>query len=65
MMSLSRESDQCRSLGRLRVNAPKSWDLVVLLKGAHSLLIAAPDGRIGVLPFKTDALSTAGAGDMF
>lgn len=39
------------------------WNLVLLLKGAHTL-IAAPDGRISVLPFKTDALSTAGTGDI-
>lgn len=39
------------------------WELVILLKGAHTLA-AAPDGRIAVLPFKTDALSTAGAGDV-
>ena len=39
------------------------WNLVLLLKGAHTL-IAAPDGGISVLPFKTDALSTAGAGDV-
>lgn len=41
----------------------EDWDLVMLLKGAHTL-VAAPDRRIAVLPFKTDALSTAGAGDI-
>lgn len=30
---------------------------------AHTL-IASPDGRITVLPFKSDALSTAGTGDV-
>ncbi|PJF39874.1 MAG: NAD(P)H-hydrate dehydratase [Phototrophicales bacterium] len=39
------------------------WGVVVLLKGAHTL-IAAPDGRIVALPFKTDALATAGTGDV-
>ena len=39
------------------------WNLVLLLKGAHTL-IAAPDRRISVIPFKTDALSTAGTGDV-
>lgn len=39
------------------------WNLLLVLKGAHTL-VAAPDGRIGVIPFKTDALSTAGAGDV-
>lgn len=39
------------------------WNLVLVLKGAHTL-IAAPDGRTCVLPIKTDALSTAGTGDI-
>lgn len=41
----------------------ETWKLVLLLKGAHTL-IAAPDGRMSVMPFKTDALSTAGSGDV-
>jgi len=39
------------------------WKVNLVLKGAHTL-IAAPDGRIAVLPFKTDALATAGTGDV-
>ena len=39
------------------------WNVVVLLKGAHTV-VAAPDGRLTVLPFKTAALSTAGTGDV-
>lgn len=39
------------------------WNAIVLLKGAHTV-IAAPDGRLTVLPFKTPALSTAGTGDV-
>ena len=39
------------------------WNLVLVLKGAHTL-VAAPDGQISVIPFKTDALSTAGTGDV-
>lgn len=39
------------------------WNLVVVLKGAHTI-IAAPDGRACVIPFKTDALGTAGTGDI-
>ncbi|MEP6986613.1 MAG: NAD(P)H-hydrate dehydratase, partial [Chloroflexota bacterium] len=35
----------------------------LVLKGAHTL-IASPDGRITALPFKSDALSTAGTGDV-
>ncbi len=40
-----------------------AWNVVLLLKGAHTL-IAAPDGRISVIPFRTDALSKAGTGDV-
>jgi NAD(P)H-hydrate epimerase len=39
------------------------WGVILLLKGAHTL-IAAPDGQLAVLPFKTDALATAGTGDI-
>ncbi|MCY3976514.1 MAG: NAD(P)H-hydrate dehydratase [Chloroflexi bacterium] len=39
-----------------------AWNVALLLKGAHTL-IAAPDGRISVIPFKSDALSKAGTGD--
>lgn len=39
------------------------WNVIVLLKGAHTL-IAAPDGELAVLPFKSDALATAGTGDV-
>ena len=62
MMSLSAKAINADRWAIARQCA-EDWDLVVLLKGAHTL-IAAPDGRIGVLPFKTDALSTAGAGDI-
>ena len=41
----------------------KEWDLVIVLKGAHTL-VASPDGQISVIPFKTDALGTAGTGDV-
>ncbi len=39
------------------------WNVILVLKGAHTL-IAAPDGRAYVLPFKTAALATAGTGDV-
>lgn len=39
------------------------WKVTVLLKGAHTV-VAAPDGRTTLLPFKTDALATAGSGDV-
>ncbi|MBN2471151.1 MAG: NAD(P)H-hydrate dehydratase [Anaerolineae bacterium] len=51
--------------GRLALAAEKAaeWDCIVLLKGAFSV-VAAPDGRIAVLPFAEPALSTAGTGDI-
>jgi ADP-dependent NAD(P)H-hydrate dehydratase / NAD(P)H-hydrate epimerase len=50
---------------RRQIAAEKAveWNVVVVLKGAHTL-IAEPDGRMAVLPFKTDALATAGTGDV-
>ena len=41
----------------------ESWSVVIVLKGAHTL-IAAPDGRTSIIPVKTDALATAGTGDV-
>jgi NAD(P)H-hydrate epimerase len=41
----------------------KEWGVVLVLKGAHTL-IADPEGQLAVLPFKTDALATAGTGDI-
>lgn len=43
--------------------AAAQWKVIILLKGAHTV-IAAPDGRMTILPFKTDALATAGTGDV-
>ncbi len=39
------------------------WNMVVALKGAHTI-IASPEGEASVIPFKTDALGTAGTGDI-
>ncbi|MCY4070891.1 MAG: NAD(P)H-hydrate dehydratase [Chloroflexi bacterium] len=47
----------------LAARASADWNLVVALKGAHSL-IADPTGKMSVNPFKTDALATAGTGDV-
>lgn len=47
----------------LALEKAAAWGCVVLLKGAHTV-IAGPDGQAAVLPFKTDALATAGTGDV-
>jgi len=41
----------------------KLWNVIVVLKGAHTI-VASPNGDVGVVPFKTDALGTAGTGDV-
>ncbi len=39
------------------------WSQIVLLKGAYTI-IAAPDGRVMVMPFANPALAKAGSGDV-
>jgi NAD(P)H-hydrate epimerase len=48
---------------RLAAEKAAAWGVTVLLKGAHTL-VAAPDGTVRVLPFKSSALATAGTGDV-
>jgi NAD(P)H-hydrate epimerase len=40
-----------------------AWRCVVVLKGAYTV-VAAPDGRVCMMPFATSALATAGTGDV-
>jgi NAD(P)H-hydrate epimerase len=48
---------------RIAEDKASEWKVILVLKGAHTL-IAAPDRRVAVLPFKTSALATAGTGDV-
>lgn len=41
----------------------KEWGVILVLKGAYTV-IASPEGKTATLPFKTDALATAGTGDV-
>lgn len=44
-------------------DAARQWNAIVVLKGAFTV-IAAPDGRVTLLPFANPALATAGTGDV-
>lgn len=41
----------------------EAWGVTLVLKGAHTL-VSPPDGQQTCLPFKTNALATAGTGDV-
>lgn len=45
------------------IEKAKAWNVILLLKGAHTV-IASPDETVYRLPFKNDALATAGTGDV-
>lgn len=47
----------------LVIDKAQTWGCVVVLKGAHTI-IASPDGKVAISPFKTDALAKAGTGDV-
>ena len=65
MARLAKLSTDAVNAGRWKIAAEKAkaWNLVIVLKGAHTL-VASPDGQTSVIPFKTDALGTAGTGDV-
>lgn len=50
---------------RLQIAGEKAreWNVTLVMKGVHTI-VAHPDGRTAILPFKTDALATAGTGDI-
>jgi ADP-dependent NAD(P)H-hydrate dehydratase / NAD(P)H-hydrate epimerase len=65
MARLANVDTQTVQANRLEIASAKAaaWKVILVLKGAHTI-IAAPDGRLAVLPFKTPALASAGTGDV-
>ncbi len=62
LCGLDSERVQADRVGLAQKQAAK-WKCVVVLKGAHTV-IAAPNGRVSVMPFATSALAKAGTGDV-
>lgn len=62
LCGLDRDEIQADRIGVASQKAAE-WGCVVVLKGAFTV-VAAPDGRVVVIPFATDALATAGTGDV-
>lgn len=62
LTGLSREAIQADRLG-VALRFSREWGHVVVLKGAFTL-VAAPDGRLAVIPVATPALARAGTGDV-
>ena len=62
LLSFSADAVNADRVGIAR-SAAIRWGQVVVLKGAYTL-IASPDGAVGVNPFATPLLATAGSGDV-
>ncbi len=62
LTGLSREAIQADRLD-VALRFSRAWGHVVVLKGAFTL-VAAPDGRLAVIPVATPALARAGTGDV-
>ena len=62
MLGVDRAAIEAEPLRHARLAATR-WDATVLLKGAHTLVVA-PDGRVRVNHSGTPWLATAGAGDV-
>jgi hydroxyethylthiazole kinase-like uncharacterized protein yjeF len=62
LTGLERDSIQADRFG-IAASKASEWGCVVVLKGAFTV-VAGPDGRATAIPFATDALATAGTGDV-
>jgi ADP-dependent NAD(P)H-hydrate dehydratase / NAD(P)H-hydrate epimerase len=62
LCGLTRDEVQSDRIGVARKHA-EDWNQVVVLKGAYTV-VAAPEGRVTLIPFATPALATAGTGDV-
>lgn len=62
LIGLSSEDVQKDRLA-LATKSSAEWNAILVLKGAHTI-IAAPDGRTAISPFKSDALAKGGTGDV-
>ena len=62
LTGLSRDEIQTDRL-EVALRFSREWGHVVVLKGAFTL-VAAPDGRLAVIPVATPALARAGTGDV-
>lgn len=62
LMGLSTADVQKDRLG-LAAKSAVEWKAIVVLKGAHTV-VASPDGRVAISPFKSDALGKGGTGDV-
>lgn len=62
LSQLEMDAIQADRIGIARAKAA-DWGCVLALKGAYTV-VAAPDGRTVVIPIATDALATAGTGDV-
>lgn len=47
----------------MAIKSSAEWNAILVLKGAHTI-VAAPDGRAAISPFKSDALAKGGTGDV-
>jgi NAD(P)H-hydrate epimerase len=56
-------SDDDEARAAAAAEAASRWNLVVVLKGAHTV-VAAPDGEVLASAIATPALATAGSGDL-